>query len=255
MEETSSQQKLLVSIAVKYAIIVTVFGLLMMIFQTITFNPNLKAQSILEGIVSWTVFSVCIGLAHIEFNRKNEGFIAFKDAILIGLIIIAIYFTVTTILSFLNLELFLKEKIKNFYLRKVPDSNFSTTLSSETIYQNYIFSGLLNLFLQFCFLFWLITLEAQWKIFKKAGRKGCESLIPIYNTVIFIKICQKPGWWFWLLFIPLVNIIFAVMIYHGLSTAFGKTDGFTAGLIFLPFVFFPILGLSQLKYHNITVPG
>lgn len=250
MEEPTTQKKLLVPIAVKYAIIVTVFGLLMMIFQTITFNPSLKVLSFFEGIVSWIVFGVCLGLAHIEFNRKNDDFIAFKDAILIGLIIIAIYFTVTTLLSFLNLELFLKEKIKNFYLRKVPDSSFSTTLSSDAIYQNYIFSGLLNLFLQVCLLFWLITLEAQWKIFKKAGRQGCESLIPIYNTVIFIKICGKPGWWFWLLLIPLVNIIFAVMIYHGLSKAFGKTEGFTAGLIFLPFVFFPILGLSRLKYQQ-----
>jgi len=249
MEETSSQKKLLVSIAVKYAIIVTVFGLLMMIFQTITFNPALKAATIIEGILSWIVFGVCLGLAHIEFNRKNDGFIAFKDAILIGFIIITIYFVATTLLSFLNLELFLKEKIKNFYLRKVPDSNFSTTLSSDTIYQKYVFSGLLNLFLQVCFLFWLITLEAQWKVLKKAGRQGWESLIPIYNTIIFIKICGKPGWWFWLLLIPLVNIIFAVMICHGLSKAFGKTEGFTAGLIFLPFVFFPMLGLSRLKYQ------
>jgi hypothetical protein len=249
MEGNRSQKNLLVPIAAKYAIIVTIFGLLMIIFQTITFNPNLKALSIFEGILSWTVFVVCIGLAYIEYNRKNENFIAFKDAILIGLIIIAIYFAVTTLLSFLNLELFLKEKIKDYYLREVPNSNFSTTLSSETIYQNYIFSGLLNLFLQVCFLFWLITLEAQWKIFKKAGLQGWESLIPIYNTIIFIKICGKPGWWFWLLFIPLVNIIFAVMIYHGLSKAFGKTEGFTAGLIFLPFVFFPILGLSRLKYQ------
>jgi len=251
MEETSSQQKLLVPIAVKYAIIVTVFGLLMMIFQTITFNSGLKALSIIEAILSWIVFIVCLGLAHIEFNRKNEGFIAFKDAILIGLIIIAIYFTVTTLLSFLNFELFLKEKIKNFYLRKVPDSNFSTTLSSDTIYKNYFLGSMLNLFIQIVVLFYLITLEAQWKIFKKAGRKGWESLILIYNTVIFIKICQKPGWWFWLLLIPLVGIIFAVMIYHGLSKAFGKTEGFTVGLIFLPFVFFPKLGLSHLKYQKI----
>ena len=153
MEATSSQKKLRVSIAVKYAIIVTLFALLMMIFQTITFNPDRKGATIIEGIVSWIVFSVCLGLAHIEFNRKNDGFIAFKDAILIGLIIIAIYFVATTLLSFLNLELFLKEKIKNFYLRKVLDSSFSTTLSSDTIYQNYIFSGLLNLFLQVVFYF------------------------------------------------------------------------------------------------------
>lgn len=251
MEGNSSHQNLLVPIAVKYAVILTGFGLIMMIFQTVTFNPDLKALTIIEGLVSWTVFMVCLGLAHIEFNRKNEDFISYKDAILIGLIIIAIYVTVTTILSFLNLELILKEKIKNFYLRKVPDSHFSTTLSSDTIYKEYILAGILNLLLQVIILFYLITLEGQWKIFKKAGRKGWESLIPIYNTIIFIKICQKPGWWFWLLLIPLVGIVFAVMIYHGLSKAFGKTEGFTVGLIFLPFVFFPKLGLSHLKYQKI----
>ena len=40
------------------------------------------------------------------------------------------------------------------------------------------------------------------------------------------------------------------MAYHGLSLAFGKTEGFTVGLLFLPFVFFPLLGLSHLKYQE-----
>jgi hypothetical protein len=146
-----------------------------------------------------------------------------------------------------NFELFLKAKTQAFYSEKYPESD-SAMRGFKGGY--FIFASFVSLLLHVILLFWLITIEAQWKIFKKAGRQGWESLIPIYNTVILIKICQKPVWWIFLLLIPIVNIVIAIMIYHGLSEAFGKTGGFTVGLIFLPFVFFPLLGLSDLKYKG-----
>jgi hypothetical protein len=246
MEKTIAQQDLLLRVSIKYAIILTIIALLLTIINTITYNPEPSPINLIV-ILAWIAVIVCLGLAHIEYNRKNEHFISFKDAILIGLIIIAVYFVVTAIFNFVNFELFLKEKTQSYYSEKYPDSNFST----GNIAIGFVFlSGLTNVFLNVIILFWLITAEAQWKIFKKAGRQGWESLIPIYNTIIFLQICQKPAWWFILLFIPIVNIIIAIMAYNGLSKAFGKTESFTVGLIFLPFVFFPLLGLSHLKYQN-----
>ncbi len=252
MEATTSRQNLLLTVALKYALIAVALVIVLMIIQTVTFNPDLKALTWIGGILDLIIFIVCVGLAHIEYNRKNEHFISFVDAILIGLLMIGIYFIIITIFSMANQELFLKEKMQAYLKSKAADSDFSPTINSSYIIIGSLASGVAMLFLQIIALFLIITYEAQWKIFKKAGRKGWESLVPIYNTIIFIKICQKPVWWFWLLLIPLVGIIFAIMIYHGLSKAFGKTEGFTVGLIFLPFVFFPMLGLSRLEYQPIS---
>jgi hypothetical protein len=38
------------------------------------------------------------------------------------------------------------------------------------------------------------------------------------------------------------------MVYHNLSLSFGKDGGFTAGIIFLGFIFIPILAFGDAKY-------
>jgi hypothetical protein len=37
-------------------------------------------------------------------------------------------------------------------------------------------------------------------------------------------------------------------MYHAISQKFGNGVGFTLGLIFLPFIFFPILAFGDYKY-------
>lgn len=83
-----------------------------------------------------------------------------------------------------------------------------------------------------------------WRVFVKAGKPGWASLVPVYNSIVCCEIGGRPTWWVAMLFIPFVNIVFGVMIVHGISKAFGKDQGFTAGLIFLPFVFYPLLAFG-----------
>lgn len=94
----------------------------------------------------------------------------------------------------------------------------------------------------------LIGIISQWRIFEKAGKPGWASIIPIYNFYVHLKIVGKPGWWMLLLIIPLVNIYVAIKSTHLLSKSFGKDVAFTLGLLFLPFLFFPILAFSRAKY-------
>ena len=114
--------------------------------------------------------------------------------------------------------------------------------------------ALLALFLV-CFigasLFFLIGL---WKVFTKAGRPGWECIIPIYNAYCLIKIASKPGWWLLLYFIPFVNIVIAILVVLGVSRNFGKGGGFATGLIFLPFIFYPILGFGYATYGPAAPP-
>ena len=72
-----------------------------------------------------------------------------------------------------------------------------------------------------------------------------QAFVPIWNTIVLIKISGKPIWWIILLLIPIVNIVILILIYHGLSTSFGHGAGFTVGLIFLSIIFLYILGYDS----------
>jgi hypothetical protein len=41
-----------------------------------------------------------------------------------------------------------------------------------------------------------------------------------------------------------------VWVYNMISKSFGKDEGFTVGIIFLPFIFWPILGFGDAKYQG-----
>lgn len=94
----------------------------------------------------------------------------------------------------------------------------------------------------------LISIIAMWKIFTKAGQPGWASIIPIYNIYVLIQVAGMQWWFLILMFIPGVNFVATILIYHYLSKSFGKGSGFTIGLIFLPIIFFPILGFGDAKY-------
>ncbi len=98
-----------------------------------------------------------------------------------------------------------------------------------------------------CYLAFIIFIIASiWKTFEKAGQPGWACIIPFYNYYIMAKIGGVKNWW--LIFIPLANIYIIIVILNGVSKAFGKDAGFTVGLIFLGFIFWPILGFGSAKY-------
>jgi hypothetical protein len=96
----------------------------------------------------------------------------------------------------------------------------------------------------------VLCIVAMWKIFVKAGKPGWACIIPIYNIIVLLEIVGKPWWWLILLIIPGVNIVFAIWMLNLLSKSFGKEVGFTIGLIFLSFIFLPILGFGESKYQG-----
>jgi hypothetical protein len=96
--------------------------------------------------------------------------------------------------------------------------------------------------------FGIFMIAAMWKVYTKAGKPGWAAIIPIYNTIVLLEIIGKPIWWFLLLLVPCVNIVFMVWMYNLLSKSFGKSEGFTVGIILLPFIFIPILGFGDAAY-------
>jgi hypothetical protein len=94
----------------------------------------------------------------------------------------------------------------------------------------------------------VLMIASMWTIFSKAGKPGWACIVPIYNYIVLLEVSRKPLWWIILLLIPVVNFIVLIIVFHNLSLSFGKGGGFTAGLIFLPVIFFPILAFGDAKY-------
>ena len=103
-------------------------------------------------------------------------------------------------------------------------------------------------------LIWLgvavLFVVAAWKVFTKANEPGWAVLIPIYNTLVMLKIAGRPLWWFFLMLIPLVNLVIALIVSIDLAKSFGKGVGFGLGLFFLSPIFILILGLGSAEYKG-----
>ncbi len=104
--------------------------------------------------------------------------------------------------------------------------------------------------------FWLavmlLMLVSYWKIFKKAGKPGWAILIPIYNAIVMLQICRRPGWWFILFLIPIVNLVIAIIVTIDLAKVFGHGVGFGIGLLLAGFIFLPLLAFDSSQYQAST---
>ncbi|MCE1225234.1 MAG: DUF5684 domain-containing protein [Geobacteraceae bacterium] len=94
------------------------------------------------------------------------------------------------------------------------------------------------------------AIAGMWKVYEKAGQPGWAAIIPIYNLVVLLQIVNKPIWWIVLLLIPLINIVILIMVSIALAEKFGKGGGFAVGMVFLPFVFYPLLGFGDERFQG-----
>jgi len=96
----------------------------------------------------------------------------------------------------------------------------------------------------------VLIIAGLWKTFAKAGKPGWASIVPIYNFIVLLEIVGRPTWWVILAFIPIVNVVIAIMVYIDLAKSFGKGVGFGLGLTFLSPIFICILGFGSAQYKG-----
>lgn len=136
-----------------------------------------------------------------------------------------------------------------------------------------VFANILGFFAAFAAIATIISLAyaifmiiVYWKIFKKAGRNGWESIIPIYNGYVMYDIAGKAKSFWIILAISVVQgligntlisfiasiaiIVLCVKVYLALANKFGHSGAFAVGLILIPVVFFPILAFGSSQYIN-----
>ncbi len=113
-------------------------------------------------------------------------------------------------------------------------------------------SGLTGAIAAMGLFFWILSMTLSilmivslWKIFKKAGKPGWASIIPIYNIYIMCEIAEKEWWYVLLSCVPFANIYAMIVLYNGMAKRFGKSGGFVAGMILLPVIFFPMLAFGK----------
>ena len=96
----------------------------------------------------------------------------------------------------------------------------------------------------------VLVIAGMWKIFEKAGKPGWAAIVPVYNIIVLLEIVGKPMWWIVLMLVPCVNIVAQIWVTNLLSKSFGKSEGFTVGMVLLPMVFFPVLGFGDAQYQG-----
>ena len=99
----------------------------------------------------------------------------------------------------------------------------------------------------------VFVLVCMWIVFRKAGKPGWAAIVPFYNLYVLFDITWGSGMRFLLLLIPIYNIILGIQTQVRLARAFGKSGGFAAGLVFLPYIFIPLLAFGNETYQGVTV--
>ena len=111
-------------------------------------------------------------------------------------------------------------------------------------------AGGVGIFMILYFALIILMIVGMWKMFDKAGKPGWAAIIPIYNFIVMLEIAGKPIWWILLLMVPFVNFVIAILLYLAIAERFGKGGGYAVGLIFLPFIFLPMLGFGDATYQG-----
>jgi hypothetical protein len=94
----------------------------------------------------------------------------------------------------------------------------------------------------------VILVAGYWRLFTKAGQPGWAILVPIYNMIVMQQVAGKPLWWIVLYFIPVVNIVIAVLCVFAVAENFGKGRAYGLGMLFFPWVFVPMLAFSDARF-------
>ena len=94
----------------------------------------------------------------------------------------------------------------------------------------------------------ILRYVGSWKMFKKANLDGWEALVPGHNVFVEFQLAGIKTYWYFLLLVPIAQIVVLCWKDIELAKAYGKSTGFGIGLFLLGSIFRPILGLGNATY-------
>lgn len=97
----------------------------------------------------------------------------------------------------------------------------------------------------------IIHFLGTWKLYQAAGRKSWEAAIPVYNSIVLMKIISRPTWWTILLFIPIINLIMFPVVWVETLRTFGKKSTLDTilGIFTLGFYIYYVNYTQKLEYN------
>ena len=84
-----------------------------------------------------------------------------------------------------------------------------------------------------------------YKLFVKCGKPGWASIVPIYNIVVMLEICELPSWYVILMFVPFAPIFVYWQICSKFATLFGRDEMFKVILFLFSVIGFAILAFGS----------
>lgn len=86
-------------------------------------------------------------------------------------------------------------------------------------------------------------------VFRKVGITPWKAFVPVWNIVLWIKICGKNWKWYIYFLVPAINIFTFLMLVVETAKVFGRHNFWEQTLaVLFPFAYLPYLGLSNLEY-------
>ena len=129
------------------------------------------------------------------------------------------------------------------------------------MFKGALFAGILIILIMLIVALLGVTIIAQWRLFKKAGKEGWEAIVPFYSTWVQIEI-SGLNWWYFLISVGLpmlgsavpelifittiANYYINFIIYYNLAKKTQQNEILYGILgIFIPIVPLLILGFNK----------
>ncbi len=96
---------------------------------------------------------------------------------------------------------------------------------------------------------------SYWIVLRKAGRKGWEAAVPIYESWVRYELSGKPGWWALLGLLPVVGLVVTIIGMKEFCRRFDKGTAFAVMTAVLPAIGFTILAFGDAQYDDPDKPA
>ncbi len=100
------------------------------------------------------------------------------------------------------------------------------------------------------FILFILWFAAMWRIYEKGNKPGYAMFVSIYNMYCLAEISVKDGWKFLFTLIPIFGVIYDWYLYYKLAGRFNKSSAFGLGIVFLPFIFMPLIASDETAIYQ-----
>ncbi len=95
-----------------------------------------------------------------------------------------------------------------------------------------------------------VVLGSLWVLFQKADKKGYLAIIPFYNIIEVLKMTGLPGYHFFLLLIPIINLYSLFIVSKEIARVFKQKPSYGVLIFFFPYIFLLKLALGNSQYDK-----